>query len=216
MLVFSAAPPTASAQLQKEDFTFRGAATGSLPIDPSQLSDPYSFGRGLNVGLGVFITPEFDVQAGLEYTKYNADLPTELEDGPLRPDLPIESAGALSAGGDLTRLSLGLGLKWTFSRSESFRPYLRVMGHLSQLTRQRYIPESPTGPVGESTPVGETSPLLQSRDQTATGFSVGLGFVFPVSYTTAFFVEPSFASHYAELETIQAVDIRFGVLLGRF
>jgi hypothetical protein len=71
--LFAITATPANAQLQSEDFFFRVAGTGSFPVSPSELSDSYSFGRGLNAGIGVHINDSFRLQTEINYTKWSLD-----------------------------------------------------------------------------------------------------------------------------------------------
>lgn len=240
--------PTSSAQLQKNDLTFRVGGTASFPTNPSTLSDQYSFGRGLNVGLGVYLTPSFDLQAGFEYSRYLLDAPSSVDRDfylgdrfPISPstspfvpegadigipDNPSLSQLGIISGGDVTRSTFSLGVKWTLSRGSSFRTYLRGVGHISSLTRREYVVGQRPIPQGDIPPEIQTAAAAQlQRDldrfageitKIATGFSTGLGFLFPIGYTGAIFAEPSYTVHYADLQTVQAFDIRVGFILGEF
>jgi hypothetical protein len=201
----------AQAQLQKTDFKIRALATGSVPIGPDQLSDQYGTGRGLNTGVGVYLSQSFDLQTSFEYTKYDLSSPEGLDQNLLRSNLPKPQE--VNSGGDLRRISVGLGLKYSISSGKSFRAYLRGMGHISSLTRQQYrlAPSSP-----DFVRVGPRPINVKSETQLATGFSAGLGLLFPIGYTSAFLIEPSFTSHYAESETLQGFDVRVGIILGEF
>lgn len=240
--------PSSKAQLQKNDLTFRVGGTASFPTNPSTLSDQYSFGRGLNVGLGVYLTPSFDLQVGFEYSRYLLDDPSSVnrdfylgERFPISPstsplvpdgaDIGIPQNPSLSqlgiiSGGDVTRSTFSLGIKWTLSRGNSFHTYLRGVGHISSLTRRKYVVGERPIPQGDLSPDIRTAAASQlQRDldrfageitKIATGFSTGLGFLFPIGYTGAIFAEPSYTVHYADLQTVQAFDIRVGFILGEF
>lgn len=240
--------PTSSAQLQKNDLTFRVAGTGSFPTNPSALSDQYSFGRGLNAGLGVYLTPSFDLQVGFDYSRYNMDDPSSVNRGfylgerfpvspttsPLVPEDPgigipenpsLSQLGIVS-GGDVTRTTFSLGVKWTLSRGNSFHTYLRGVGHVSSLTRKAYVVGERPIPQGDLPAEVRTAAAAQlQRDldrfageisKVATGFSTGLGFLFPIGYTGAIFAEPSYTVHYTDLQTLQTFDLRVGFILGEF
>lgn len=204
-----AAPP-AKAQLQKEDFTIRLAGTTTFSNSPSSLSDKYSFGRGLNAGVGVYVTPSIDVQTSVEYLRYTLNSDPQLQSPLLRPNLNIGEGKTIIGGGNVTRFGVSAGLKWTLSRSASFRTYLRGLGHLSKITRHKYFLESGTYDFPQE------ARRLGTHSQIATGFSVGLGFLFPLSYTTAVFIEPVYSNRYATSQTLQVFDVRAGVLLGEF
>lgn len=248
LLMTSLLVPTSHAQLQKNDLTFRVSGTGSFPTNPSTLSDQYSFGRGLNAGLGVYLTPSFDLQVGFEYTRYKMDDPSSVNrdfylgdrfpispsTSPLVPedaDLGIPENPSLSqlgiiSGGDVTRTTVSLGVKWTLSRGDSFHTYLRGVGHVSSLTRRAYVVGERPIPQGDLPTEVRTAAAAQlERDldrfageisKIATGFSAGLGFLFPIGYTGAIFAEPSYTVHYADLQTVQAFDVRVGFILGEF
>lgn len=200
----------AKAQLQKEDFTIRMAGTATFSNSPSSLSDKYSFGRALNAGVGVHVTPSIDVQTSVEYLRYRLKSDSQPQSPLLRPNLNIAEDETITGGGNVTRFGVSAGLKWTLSRAASFRTYLRGLGHLSKITRHKYFLES--GPY-RSAPEARR---LGTNSQIATGFSVGLGFLFPLSYTTAVFVEPVYSNRYATSQTLQVFDVRAGVLLGKF
>lgn len=205
LLLFGILAPPAHAQLQSEDFYFRVAGTGAFPVSPSELSDPYSFGRGINAGIGVYINDSFRLQTEVEYTKWSrSDEPTSL---PLRPDLDLSGISA-SGGGDVTRFVAGAGLRWLVSDGSSFKTYLRGMGHLGNFTRQ--------GLVQPGVPRENAPAELREESQLSTSFSIGLGFVFPVTYTTAVIVEPSYSASYLDTQTLQGFDVRIGVVLGEF
>lgn len=206
LLLFAALATPANAQLQSEDFYFRVAGTGSFPVSPSEFSDPYSSGRGINAGVGIHINDAFRLQTEIEYTKWSR---SSVESGglPLRPDLTLSNFSA-SGGGDITRLAAGAGLRWLVSDGASFKTYLRGMGHLGSFTRQDFI-QSGTARL-------DSPAELREESQLSTSFSIGLGFLFPLTYTTAIVIEPSYSATYLPTQTLQGFDVRAGVVLGEF
>lgn len=177
VLLLSLTAVPSSAQLQKNDLTFRASPVASFLVGPEQLSNNFSTGRGLNAGLGVFINSSLELEAQIEFTRYGLKDPS--------------TSGFLTGTNDAVRFSTGLGIKWTTSKGESFRTYLRGTGNMS-----RYA-------------LGQTSEL-------ATGFDLGIGLLFPTSYTTAIFAEPVYTVEYLPTSTVQSFNVRLGLLLGEF
>lgn len=204
--VLAFGPSTSNAQLKDDDFTIRVGGTGSFVLSPSLLSDSYSFGRGANVGVDVFMGRNFDLQTELEFTQYAVDNYSFSNVGG-----SVAPASSLN-GGTITRKSFSAGVKWTFSRSGSFESYIRGVGSLTRLEVTNFVVDgagSAPNFIEQGFPTGEK--------QFATGFTTGIGFLFPMSYTTAVFLEPSYTVEYGEFgATVQAFDVRFGILLGKF
>lgn len=217
-LVISLFAIPSKAQLQKSDLRFRANPTLTVPISPSPYSDSYKIGRGLNVGLGVFITPVWDLQVDFEYTAHSFKGGRSPDESTiLRPDLPLivdsdpttpfpEATGDYS-GGTLTRTRLGAGLKYTVSETTDFDTYLRLLGSVSRYNRRAF---SVSGNAIDGPGLFEDTSVL------AQGFDAGLGFEIPAGMTASLIIEGSYSVHYpfdTAAETLQSVEVRVGFLL---
>lgn len=212
-MVAASIPGSATAQLQKEDFTLRAGGILTFPSAPDELADNYNSGRGAAVGLKVFMTNSFKFTTDVGLTKYNAQIGPNFVAGPLRPDRrfdPVELDGPVRAG-DFTELRVSAGLEYQFfTLSELTTPYLLASVHMSQLRRDTYDVE---GAVAGSRDVRE---ILSSQSELATGIEFGLGLQIGLSYTSALYIEPTYSITYAEYEQFHAIGIGVGFNFGEF
>jgi len=219
LVVFAVSAAPSAAQLQTSDFRLRVTAVAPVPINPTEFSDGYRIGRGLESTLGVFITPVFDLQVGLQHTVHPFSPSDDGVATPLRPDVLLtdsDSSTSLPAspsdlsGGTLTQLQLHLGLKYTFAESSDFDTYFRATAFTARVQRRHFD-------VRGNVVVDEPSRrALAEVSSLASGFDLGLGFEIPLSLTTSLILEPSYAVTYPSSDldtTLQIFNVRVGFLL---
>jgi len=219
LVVLAVLASPSAAQLQTSDLRLRVSAVAPVPINPTEFSDSYQIGRGVESMLGVFITPVFDLQLGLQYTVHLFSPSGDTVGTPLRPDLSYTdrdpstslpaSPSALSDG-TLSQLQIHLGLKYTFAESNDFDTYFRATGFAARVQRRQFD-------VRGNAVVDEFSRLaLAEVSSLASGFDLGLGFEIPLSLTTSLILEPSYAVTYPSSDlatTLQIFNVRVGFLL---
>jgi len=209
-LVFCLAYSPSYAQFEKSDLRYRFVATVPVPLNPTEFADAYGVGRGLGFGLGLFISPVWDVQLEYEYTFHRYAPSDQTLSTPVRPDLLRSGSVPLSSleEGTLSQSRFGFGLKYTFSETNDFNTYLRTMGYIALVDRRAFAIEG-------NRLDDDLSSLLRSRRFTGSGFGLSLGVEVPVSVTASLLIEPSYSVTYPNSRlssTLQNLNVRLGFL----
>jgi len=198
------------AQLEKSDLRYRFVSSVPVPLNPTEFADAYGVGRGLGFGLGLFVSPVWDVQLEYEYTFHRYAPSDQTQATPIRPDLLGASPVPLTGldDGAISQSRVGLGLKYTFSETNDFNTYFRTLGYIARVDRRSFT-------IQGNTMDDDLAPFLRSRRFTGSGFDFALGVEVPFSFTASLLIEPSYSVTYPNnrlSSTLQNFNVRLGFL----
>lgn len=178
----------AQAQLRVTDLKFYGAGQGVVPLS----SSGFRAGPGLGAGLSVQITEKTDFRVFGSYSRLGLTGSAERGDGAL------------------FMRSLDLGLLREIKSGEHLQVYLAGTFGLDDCAYRMFSGGSGSG--------GEPARVTETRPEEGTAFSVagGLGLRFPLSYTSAFFVEPAYRVAFTAGDATHYAPIRLGFVFGEF
>ncbi|NBB87831.1 MAG: hypothetical protein GVY12_16610 [Bacteroidetes bacterium] len=208
-------PPRATdAQIRPSDFTFYLSSGLTQPVAPSALADGFRAGLNLGAGVGVNISYALEVNLYAEHTRLGLSRSGYEPDGGFGPPLQL-SVGEVVKGGSVAVTSGRLNLQYLFAPSSMGLPYLTGGVRLQRLGFTQFE----VGPEFEPETIGDRrlpSRRLGTYRQSAFGFNIGGGLQIPISYSAAFFVEPTYVVVYSMGDRLRFVSVRAGVALGTF
>lgn len=214
ILLLAYPPSTTDAQIRQSDFTFYLSSGLTQPLAPSVLADGFKAGLNVGAGVGVNISYALDVNLYAEYARHGLSRSGYDPDGGFGPPLQL-SAGEEVKSGSVAVTTGRLNLQYLFAPSSMGLPYLTAGVRLQRLGFAQFE----VGPEFEVEATGERrlpSRRVGTYRQSAFGFNMGGGLQIPISYSAAFFVEPTYVVVYSMGDRLRFISLKAGVALGTF
>ena len=213
-LLLAYPPSTTDAQIRPSDFTFYLSSGLTKPVAPSALADGFKAGLNVGAGVGVNISYALEVNLYAEHTRHGLSRSGYDPDGGFGPPLQL-SVGEEVKGGSVAVTAGRLNLQYLFAPSSMGLPYLTGGVRLQRLGFTQFE----VGPKFEPEAIGALrlpSRRVGTYRQSAFGFNIGGGLQIPISYSAAFFVEPTYVVVYSVGDRLHFISVKAGVALGTF
>jgi len=208
------APPTTHSQIRQSDFTFYLSSGLTQPLAPSALADGFQAGLNVGAGVGVNISYALEINLYAEHTRHGLSRSGYDPDGGFGPPLRL-AFGEEVKSGSVAVTAGRLNLQYLFAPSSVGLPYLTAGVRLQRFTFIQFE-VGPEFQLETASALRRPSRRIGAYRQSAFGFNIGGGLQIPISYSAAFFVEPTYVVAYSVSDRLHFISFKVGVALGTF
>jgi opacity protein-like surface antigen len=205
---------TTVAQIRSSDFTFYLSSGLTKPLAPSALADGFKAGLNVGAGVGVNISYALEVNLYAEHTRHGLSPSGFDPDGGFGPPLRL-AFGEEVKSGSVAVTAGRLNLQYLFAPSSMGLPYLTGGVRLQRFTFTQFE-VGPEFELEAPSALHRPSRRVGAYRQSAFGFNIGGGLIIPISYSAAFFVEPTYEVAYSVGDRLHFISVKAGVALGTF